>query len=366
MNKLPEKEFFDSFYIWFNSKEKKEYYSTPSYLYAVSRDINYDKNTLEIKLIKDIQKYKPKVEEIGYKHPATISFPIVHKYGNFLMDLLNMDLTSFETAYNTFFYKYGFEIILDMTNDFTLLGKYENEVEVFERMKTMYIAICGELEVIKEELQELIEYVFNTQKLEKLEGVLPAQRFAVFGSIFDKKIFKHIDSYTTISERRFVENMELKKYSEEELLSKIKQNEKVIDISQIYMSNNLVGIAFATLKELFKDNIIVKKCINCGMYFIPSARIDELYCEYPKIKGKTCRELGAISTYTEKLKKNKALGEYRRIYQQKTVAVSRNKDNIQMKADFEQWKKQAKEQVNLFKRGKITEDEIIMWLNNKC
>ena len=97
--------------------------------------------------------------------------------------------------------------------------------------------------------------------------------------------------------------MELKKCSEEELLLKIRENEKILDVSQIYMSNNLVGIVFATLKEMFKDSIIVKKCINCGMYFIPNARIDELYCDYPKGKGKTCRELGAISTYTERLNK---------------------------------------------------------------
>ena len=363
-NKLPQKEFFENFYIWFNNAEKKEYYSTPSYLYAVNRNIDYENNTIQLKLIKDISKYKANIEEIGYKHPAIISFPIAHKYATFLMDLLNIDLTSFETAYNTFFYKYSFEIILDLVEGFVLPGKYENEKVVYEKLQLIYSAVKGELELIKEELQELVHYVFNIDKLEKLEGILPAQRFAVYVAIFDKRICRYIDSYTTISEKRFTENMELKKYSEEELLLKIRENEKILDVSQIYMSNNIAGIAFVTLKEIFKDNIIVKKCINCGMYFIPNARIDELYCDYPKEKGKTCRELGAISTYTEKLKQNKALGEYRRLYQQKTVAVGRNKDNKQMKKEFEKWKKDAKEKVNLFKKGKITEDEIMVWLKN--
>ena len=30
------------------------------------------------------------------------------------------------------------------------------------------------------------------------------------------------------------------------------------------------------------------------MYFIPNSRLDEIYCDYPKTNGKTCREQGAI------------------------------------------------------------------------
>lgn len=48
------------------------------------------------------------------------------------------------------------------------------------------------------------------------------------------------------------------------------------------------------------------------------------------------------------------------------MAVGRNKDNKQMKKDFEQWKKQAKVQVNKLKHGLLTEDEVYEWLlNNK-
>ena len=102
------------------------------------------------------------------------------------------------------------------------------------------------------------------------------------------------------------------------------------------------------------------------MYFIPSSRLDEIYCDYPKEKGKTCREQGAVQAYNERLKQNKALAEYRRLYQLKSMAVGRNKENKQMKKDFEQWKKHAKVQVNKLKHGLLTEDEVYEWLlNNK-
>lgn len=48
------------------------------------------------------------------------------------------------------------------------------------------------------------------------------------------------------------------------------------------------------------------------------------------------------------------------------MAVGRNRDNKQMKKDFDEWKKHAKERVNKLKHGILTEDEVYEWLlNNK-
>ena len=38
---LPEKNFFDSFYIWFNKDKKEEYYATPLYTYQNKTKINF-------------------------------------------------------------------------------------------------------------------------------------------------------------------------------------------------------------------------------------------------------------------------------------------------------------------------------------
>lgn len=59
------------------------------------------------------------------------------------------------------------------------------------------------------------------------------------------------------------------------------------------------------------------------MYFIPTSKVDEIYCDYPKENSKTCRDLGAFQSYTERLKQNKAMGEYRRTYQQKFMQVKK-------------------------------------------
>ena len=39
---LPEKNFFESFYIWFNKEKREEYYSTPMYTYKTETKTDYE------------------------------------------------------------------------------------------------------------------------------------------------------------------------------------------------------------------------------------------------------------------------------------------------------------------------------------
>ena len=152
--------------------------------------------------------------------------------------------------------------------------------------------------------------------------------------------------------------------SEYELLETMQSKKQVLSMSDTHKSNDLSSICYAILEELSKiSNYPIKKCQNCGMYFIPNAKTDEVYCDYPKQNLKPCRELGAFQSYTERLKNNQAMGEYRRTYQQKFMQVKKDKNKAK---NFEKWKKQAKEKINDMKKGKLTEKEVYDWiLKNK-
>ena len=43
---LPEKNFFDSFYIWFNKEKREEYYSTPMYTYKTETKTDHENLSL--------------------------------------------------------------------------------------------------------------------------------------------------------------------------------------------------------------------------------------------------------------------------------------------------------------------------------
>ena len=57
-----------------------------------------------------------------------------------------------------------------------------------------------------------------------------------------------------------------------------------------------------------------------------------------------------------------ALLEYRRSYQKKIMIVSRNKNDKQLKEDFNKWKKHAQAKIKLFKQGKLDEDTLYKWM----
>ena len=75
------------------------------------------------------------------------------------------------------------------------------------------------------------------------------------------------------------------------------------------------------------------------MYFMPTSKVYEIYCNYPKWNSKTYRGLGTFQSYTERLKQYKTMSEYRRTYQQKFMQVRKDMETKKLSKDFETWKK---------------------------
>lgn len=361
---LPEKNFFDSFYIWFNKEKREEYYSTPLYLYSVDRKVDYDNRLMTV--IFDKKEVKGRIkEEQGLKYPGNMYFPYAERFGMFLLRFLNANLETYELAYKTFFFAYGFEILKDIDEDynFELKGKYENDVVYLKKMEEIYNELQYKIQEVQEEMKVFVNYVYNLDNIESLNEYTPSQRFAVYLIKHKGQAYTYNKNDNIIQDNYSNKNLELSHFNDKQLLDSFKNNTMLVSMIDTHQSNDLSAICYAVLEELVKTtNNPIKKCQNCGMYFIPSSRLDEIYCDYPKEKGKTCREQGAVQAYNERLKQNKALAEYRRLYQLKSMAVGRNKDNKQMKKDFDKWKKDAKDRVNKLKHGVLTEDEVYEWL----
>ena len=365
---LPEKSFFDSFYIWFNKEKREEYYSTPLYLYSVNRKDDFVNRLLTLEFDKNEVKGRVK-EEQGLKYPGNMYFPYVERFGMFLLRFLNANLENYESAYETFFFAYGFEILKDLDEDykFELKGKYENDEVYLNQMEKIYNDLQDKIQEIQAEMKAFVTYVFNLDEQEELKEYTPSQRFAVYLIKHKGQAYTYNKNDNIIQDNYSNKNLELSHMNDVQLLDSFKNNTMLVSMIDTHQSNDLSAICYAVLEEIVKtSNNPIKKCQNCGMYFIPNSRLDEIYCDYPKPDGKTCRDKGAFQAYNERLKQNKALAEYRRLYQLKSMAVGRNKDNKQMKKNFDKWKKEAKDRVNKLKHGALTEDEVYEWLiNNK-
>ena len=304
-------------------------------------------------------------EEQGLKYPGNMYFPYVERFGMFLLRFLNANLETYESAYETFFFAYGFEILKDIDEDynFELKGKYANDEEYLKQMEKIYDYLQYKIQEVQAEMKAFVNYVFNLDEQEELKEYTPSQRFAVYLIKHKGQAHTYNRNDNIIQDSYSNKNLELSHLNDKQLLDSFKNNTMLVSMIDTHQSDDLSAICYAVLEELVKTtNNPIKKCQNCGMYFIPNSRLDEIYCDYPKANGKTCREQGAVQAYNERLKQNKALAEYRRLYQLKSMAVGRNRDNKQMKKDFDEWKKHAKERVNKLKHGILTEDEVYEWL----
>lgn len=356
---LPEVTFFDDFYFWFNIETKKEYYSTPLYFYKADFHLDLDNK------IRDVYYKETEITDNGLKHPASLYFPFHEKFGLLLLRFLNADLSNYETANKTFFYAYGFEILRDLDKNykFELKQNYGSNEEYLKAITKIFEDLQENLIDLQQELIKAVTYIYNLDNNSGLEKYTYAERFAVYlikrmGKLYTyyKNDFIMRDSYS----RKY---QEIGNNSEYDLLDTLQNKKQVLSMSDTHKSNDLSSICYAILEELSKTpNYPIKKCQNCGMYFIPTSKVDEIYCDYPKENLKSCRDLGAFQSYTERLKNNKAMGEYRRTYQQKFMQVRKDKNNTKLSKDFETWKKKAKEKINDMKKGKLTETEVYEWI----
>lgn len=301
----------------------------------------------------------------GLKHPGTLYFPFVEKLGLLLLRFLNANLSTYETAYKDFFYAYGFEILKDLDEDykFELKENYGNDENYLKEIQKIYDNLKEQLIDIQENLKDAVNYIYNINVDEYLKQFTHSQRYAVYLIKRKGKLYSYRKNDNIIQDNYSNKYEEFSHISENDLLIGLKENSMLIAMANTHQSNDISSICYAILEELSKiDNYPIKKCKNCGMYFIPSSRLDEIYCDYPKENGKTCREQGAMLSYNKRLQEKTPYGEYRKLYQQKFGIVNKNKNDKKLKKNFETWKKQAKEKISKYKHGELAENEIYNWL----
>ena len=356
---LPEVNFSNDFYFWFNTETKKEYYATPLYFYKADFHLDYDNK------LRDVYYKESELTDRGLKHPASLYFPFHEKLGLLLLRFLNSDLSDYEKANKTFFYAYGFEILrdLDKKYQFELKQNYGSNEEYLKATIKIFEDLQENLIDVQEELKNAVTYIYNLDNNSLLEKYTYSERFAVYLIKRLGKLYTYYKNDNIIRDSYSRKYQDFEKNSEYDLLETLQNKKQVLSMSDTHKSNDLASICYAILEELSNTpNYPIKKCQNCGMYFIPSAKTDEVYCDYPKENSKSCRDLGAFQSYTQRLKDNKAMGEYRKKYQKLFMQVKKNKE---LSAEFETWKKQAKDKINDMKKGKLTEDEVYNWIINR-
>lgn len=116
----------------------------------------------------------------------------------------------------------------------------------------------------------------------------------------------------------------------------------------LVIPTNIYTLIGLCLIDIQRQNLIVKKCKNCGEFFSPSNRSDEIYCD-------SCKNV----SYDEKIKSDSILKEYRKIYKTQNARKQRNSHISNISKRFQAWACYAKAKLYDCQCGTISLDEMV-------
>ena len=106
--------------------------------------------------------------------------------------------------------------------------------------------------------------------------------------------------------------------------------------------DRLLDFVYVEFMKGLQKGFVPKRCANCGCWFLQAPGATFAYCAgpAPEDPGKTCREIGAASSFKDKVANNEVWQVQQRAYK-KYYARTMRKDMT--KAEFEAWTRDAEQ-----------------------
>lgn len=133
----------------------------------------------------------------------------------------------------------------------------------------------------------------------------------------------------------------------------------------LYTMKTSYSLMLFEMAQSINTEANIVKCKNCGHYFVPEGRSDSVYCSYPlkDNKEKTCKDVGAQITRTNKEKNDIATKEYRKVYMRYKMMTNRHPEDLEAADKFNKLRNEIKEWRNKLTHGVATTEEFLEWLN---
>ena len=114
------------------------------------------------------------------------------------------------------------------------------------------------------------------------------------------------------------------------------------------------------VRECVKREVRMRVCKNCLRYFAVTGKASTEYCDRVcDSKGRTCREMGAINTWTQRKQGDEVFKEYRREYKKRFARINAGRLT---KSAFYAWSEEARRRKEDCDSGAISPEEFSRWL----
>ena len=118
-----------------------------------------------------------------------------------------------------------------------------------------------------------------------------------------------------------------------------KENAEIVE--KMYF-DRLLDFVYAEFMKGLQKGFVPKRCANCGRWFLQTPGATYAYCTgaAPGQDGKTCRQIGASSSFRSKVENNDVWKVHQRAYKK---YFARIRSGQMTKSEFEVWSRQAAE-----------------------
>ena len=132
------------------------------------------------------------------------------------------------------------------------------------------------------------------------------------------------------------------------------------EIVELYEIDGIEDLFRFEFIKMIEHDIFIKKCKNCGWFFIPKRRADTEYCDRDFGEtGRKCSEVGATLRYEKKVAGNPILEAHKKAYRRFN---SRTRAKKMTQGEFMAWSETAAQKRDECLAGTLPFDEFIAWL----
>ena len=292
------------------------------------------------------------------------SNPAMQPYGAVLTEILNLDAAPFQELLNPYRKavaerdaEQAARAFQSMANGFASLPLYRlywDDVQLFASMDVSELFV-GEAQ------EAFCEYVMQDDTLprfmqEQLDAIrLIQERYAWFldgifaGKPFEKKKGQRKTSLAQQIEKKglepFVSGVSLGASPEVDAPKvntqfRIRGTGREAEVVEKMYFDRLLDFVYAEFMMGLQRGFVPKRCANCGRWFLQTPGATFAYCagSAPEDPSKTCREIGAASSFKDKVANNEVWQVQQRAYK-KYYARTMRKDMT--KSEFEAWTRDA-------------------------
>ena len=259
------------------------------------------------------------------------------------------------------------------------IQKYSQDLEddYIENIPELISELNSDMETVKS-FTKMVELCLNISRDDEWDDIPLHTRIYLAEKFYNCNIMGRIITaeldVNIKSKSKAIKNIEKKLensiYSDDSFISDVKELKKIykdcmVSIEENTPMDHLWNVCFTSFMNMTKTETFVKKCANCGRYFIPLNRSDTIYCDRPAPQNpeKTCKRYGGEKQYQFNLKNDEMANRYRQTYMKLQMLVKRNPDLIDHKNKFEEFKTLSKQWKLDVKNGVKSKEDYLKWIN---